>query len=248
MFRFNQPASSPSRAIRIDLWSVPLPAEELSLADFERLVAKLSDEERLRAKHFLDERDRRLFVMRRAARRFLLASALGVAPEAVKFARSANGKPVLDGSCELAFNASSSHALALVALADSGGVNLGVDVERIAPTPDFLDLARQFFSFEERSAILNAPVERRHALFFQYWTCKEAWLKGLGVGLSLPLDAFAVRFDSQNEGTVAGHDCWSLRSLDVGPGYAAALALDAAAFKVQERCLPTDWFRYDSVR
>ncbi len=58
-------------------------------------------------------------------------------------------------------------------------------------------------------------VDRTRALF-ALWVQKEAYAKARGVGLALDLQAIDV---SACEG-------WDVRTIDVGPGFAAALAVE----------------------
>lgn len=81
-----------------------------------------------------------------------------------------------------------------------------------------------------RSLLLVSPTERQRA-FFDCWTRKEALIKALGYGLSLPLDQFDVTLCP---GQAAGllqtlwdpNANWSLRELNVGAGYAASVAVE----------------------
>jgi 4'-phosphopantetheinyl transferase len=73
------------------------------------------------------------------------------------------------------------------------------------------------------------PEGERTDAFFDYWTCKEAYIKALGVGFALPPHEITVsragppRFVALPEqDNPAG---WSLARIDLGPGYAAALAV-----------------------
>jgi 4'-phosphopantetheinyl transferase len=66
-----------------------------------------------------------------------------------------------------------------------------------------------------------------------YWTAKEAFLKGIGKGLSYPLDKFDVVFSDPNSiGCIACPDaqldthCWNIFRILPGPNYSGALAAD----------------------
>ena len=78
--------------------------------------------------------------------------------------------------------------------------------------------------------------------FFDCWTRKEAFIKAKGFGLSLPLDQFDVsllpdepallletRWDKKERSR------WSLKAIDVGPNYSAAVAVEGTD------CQPSYW-------
>jgi len=69
---------------------------------------------------------------------------------------------------------------------------LGVDVEWIREISDIEEIAKQFFSPLENTDLLRAPVSQRREAFFNCWTRKEAYLKAVGTGLSVPLNRFRV--------------------------------------------------------
>ena len=46
-----------------------------------------------------------------------------------------------------------------------------------------------------RDAIAPLPSEERGPTFFAIWTLKEAFVKGIGRGISFPLDAFCFDLD-----------------------------------------------------
>src|SRR5439155_24044853 len=106
--------------------------------------------------------------------------ALGCGPAEVKFRYAAHGKPGLADS-DLRFNISHSGTLAVIALAR---VEVGVDVQ--LPRPRRSDaIARRFYTPGEIERLFaNADPERRADAFFRLWTCKEAFLKATGEGLS----------------------------------------------------------------
>ena len=174
---------------------------DASPGDVRAAHACLSPAERSRAERLRFERHRRRFIVARARLRQLLAAALGVRPEAVELDCGKNGKPRLARD-RWRFSVSRCDDVALIALSESA--ELGVDIEAIRPIRDADAIAAQFFSPRER------------ALGFLYcWTRKEALAKGLGDGLSIPLEQLDV---------VRPPPGWRLHSFSPLPGFIAALA------------------------
>lgn len=163
------------------------------------------------------------------ALRLLLGELTGCAPESLRFERrcghcggSGHGKPALAGRSGLDFSLSHSGELALVAVASDRRV--GADVERVRLRTDVLAIARGSLSARERRTIEAPGTDAaRRAAFFRCWTRKEAYLKGLGVGLAGGLDTDP----DETRG-------WRVRSLQVPPGYAAAVAAEGQ-FALRQR-------------
>jgi 4'-phosphopantetheinyl transferase superfamily len=65
-------------------------------------------------------------------------------------------------------------------------------VEYINPDLSWQTLAPEVLSDCELSQLLDYPLAVQQRLFFEFWTRKEAYIKGRGLGLSLPLKAFHV--------------------------------------------------------
>jgi phosphopantetheine--protein transferase-like protein len=61
---------------------------------------------------------------------------------------------------------------------------VGVDLEKVRSVPKLLALAKRFFRPSEYETIVALPESLQPEQFFAYWTCKEAYLKAIGVGLS----------------------------------------------------------------
>jgi 4'-phosphopantetheinyl transferase len=152
----------------------------------------LSEDERGRASGFRFERDRHRFVAARCVLRRRLAQYLDTSPRELRFEYGPQGKPSVRG-CDLSFNASHSGRAGLFAFAS--GFDLGVDVELLAHARSDDDrVAERFFSRREvRTLQACAPAVRAHA-FLRCWTRKEAFIKGRGEGLTLPLQDFDVEF------------------------------------------------------
>lgn len=173
--------------------------------------------ERARAARFRFARDRRRFVVRRAALRRLLAAHGGARAEALRFEENGFGKPRLSGGPY--FSASHSGERMMVAVAN---VEVGADVERIDPDLAWRPLADGLFETSERDALAALPEAAARTAFFHCWARKEAFVKALGLGLSYPLDAFAISVSDQAALQAGGED-WEIAALDGVAGYAAAV-------------------------
>jgi 4'-phosphopantetheinyl transferase len=195
----------------------------------ERFIELLDRDELSRANRFHFEKDRKHFVVARGFLRVLLGRYLNRDPKQLKFTYGAYGKPELPGDEWLRFNMSHSHGIALYALNE--GHDIGVDVEYMRADFTSDDIARRFFSRVEVESLCGLPTEERVASFFRCWTRKEAYIKATGRGLSQPLDGFDVTLAPGESAallrTDAGaHEHWSMANIEVGPGYAGALAVE----------------------
>jgi 4'-phosphopantetheinyl transferase len=193
----------------------------------------LDDDERARADGH-DAAERAAFVVARATLRCRLGDYLGCAPSAVRFSYGPRGKPELApdlfAASRLHFNVS--HAGDRVLLAFGRGRDVGIDIERIRPEFDIEAIGRRFFSDGDLRALDALPPGVRHEALFHGWARKEAFVKAVGAGLSMPLAAFQVdlRPDATDvalriPGEPDEASRWSLLRLHVGAGYAGALAV-----------------------
>ncbi len=189
-------------------------------------------------RHFDFEHLRRSFLLSHGALRTLIGSYLEISPEKAQFIQGSHGKPKLVGgggtAVPLEFNMS--HSGNVVLLAFSSTCELGVDVELIRPLEDMAGIADRFFSREESEELFSLAPEERERAFYLCWTRKEAYVKAVGEGLSIPLDSFRVtlrpgdpaRFLHLNHDASLAQN-WTLHNLELGDGelstaYAAALA------------------------
>jgi len=87
------------------------------------------------------------------------------------------------------FNISHTEGLVVVALAPKSA--LGVDVECKHRRGKTLEIADRFFHPQEINCIGQPVAELdQRALFFRFWTLKEAYVKALGDGLQRSLQSF----------------------------------------------------------
>jgi 4'-phosphopantetheinyl transferase len=177
----------------------------------------LSEDERARAASFVFSRDRARYIASRCFLRRVLSHYVERPASAIRFSYSSLGKPelALPHDATLHFNLAHAAGLAVVAISRTGTV--GVDVEELRTIADAERLATQFFSPDEREFLKAAPEAIRSRTFLSLWTCKEAYLKGIGGGLSLPLDCFSVTSDERL-------DSWLLASFTPAPDFVGAIA------------------------
>lgn len=213
--------------VRVAFVSLDVSAERL-----RALSSLLSPDERARAERFAFERHRRRFTAARGQLRETLGAALAMSPEAIRFEQGPNGKPRLAQDKDGAWRFNVSHSDERAAFAIARGLELGVDLEALRSDIDHAAIAARFFAPAERDALLALPEHERAAGFFEIWTRKEAFVKLLGDGLTIPLASFVVSL-GRNARLLAGGEAAKarfaapveLRSLEAPPGFVAALAV-----------------------
>jgi len=160
------------------------------------MLALLSAEERAKADRFAFADDRDGFVAAHALLRATLSDYFARPPQDWTFVTGAWGKPRVeasDASARLCFNLS--HTRGHVAVAVALDREVGVDVERVAPSRADEEVARQLFAPAEFADFQQEPEAGRAEAFFDYWTLKEATIKAVGRGVALPLKDFAFTRD-----------------------------------------------------
>ena len=209
----------------IMVWRVALETPPEALSEDETI---LSEDERRRAARFRFPRDRRRFITCHAALRRILSRYLGLPPGEIRFTANPYGKPALEGG-GLHFNLSHAHELALIAVAEQ---EVGVDVEYLDPERE--QIARSCCTPGELAAIVSLPAGA-----LAYWTCKEAYLKGLGTGFAIPPEQ--IQLDPPPMPTartgVTGDSAWSIYPFVPALGYRAAVAARGEDWQVDCR----DW-------
>lgn len=220
----------------VPLWVVDL---DCSPERPSALLECLSSDERARAGRFRFDRDRRRYVVARAALRRVLGNVVGVPASQIAFEYGPYGKPALasPAGARVEFNVSHCEGLALIAVA--AGRRVGVDLERVAAGASRQPIAERFFSPTEIAALRALPVASQDEAFFACWTRKEAYIKARGEGLSIPLDAFSVSLGPgepaallDGPGGRDGIQTWSLTSLTPAPGFIAAVAVEGEDWRL----------------
>ena len=163
----------------------------------KRGLRVLAHEQLACAERFIGDADRGAYLLAHILLRAALSHrAPQVPPSAWQLAAGAYGKPELmapAGAPPLRFNLT--HTDGLVACVVSDGGLIGVDAEAIDDPGDAVEMAEHYFAPTEMAAMAALPAASRRERFFELWTLKESYLKARGLGLELPLDAFAFRIE-----------------------------------------------------
>ncbi|MFD3701219.1 4'-phosphopantetheinyl transferase family protein [Streptomyces sp. NPDC058646] len=192
------------------------------------VTAELDDHERKRAASFVQPHDRLLYVSAHVGLRRLLSAYLGVPPGEVHLGRAPcpgcggpHGRPVvMDAPVPLHFSLSHSVGLAIFGVATSP---VGVDVERV-PSMETAELCMSALHPAEQAELSALPAGERPMAFGRLWTRKEAYLKGIGTGLSRDLSADYLG-EREDAGRPAGPPGWIVRSIPGYPSHVCAAAL-----------------------
>ena len=164
-------------------------------------------EEAERASRFVTAELSRRYLAAHGALRAILRRYTG---ESLEFALKDRGKPFLPHAPSVRFNLSHSRGRALIAV--SSEIEVGVDIEHIRPMPNAGAIVERYFPPGE-------PIPVDEVDFFRRWTRMEAQWKARGVGL-------------YGSGT-AMDGKWTVRDVDAGPGYAAAVAAEGLDLAVK---------------
>jgi 4'-phosphopantetheinyl transferase len=164
-------------------------------------------------------------------------------PGDVVFSYGSRGKPELAGepvNPGLQFNLSHSDSAAILAV--TKGPRVGVDVERIRPEFGTDEVAQRFFAAGEVQRLQALQPANRADAFFACWTRKEAYIKALGEGLSVPLDSFEVAFGTSVPARLlavkndpGAPERWSLYDIAAPQGFKAALMAEGKDHQLSQR-------------
>ena len=165
------------------------------------------------------------FLQARFALRSLLGRYLDRVPQSLEFALNQFGKPALPGS-QLGFNLSHSGNRAVLAISRQQAI--GVDIEQLTAHRDVHGLARQVCTPSESADLAALPDQALALAFSICWTRKEAYLKALGVGLSVDPRVVAVGLlpiPLHVSEVFSGSGSVAVQTIDISDGFAISVAV-----------------------
>jgi 4'-phosphopantetheinyl transferase len=196
----------------------------------------LSLDEKNRAERFKFPIHQNRFTAARTILRRILSQYLNQSPSSLQFSYTQYGKPYL-ANTPLYFNVS--HAGQWAVYAISLQEKTGIDIEHISIDREIAGIAERFFSDYENEKLQQIAADKKIAAFFQIWTCKEAFIKAVGQGLSFPLKNFDVdvlgeslRLASINK-DLAEARLWSVSRLAAAENYATTLVVRSMLEKIE---------------
>lgn len=190
----------------------------------------LSPAEQAQADRIRHGQRQHTFLASRTLLRQWLSQVTGQPANRLTLGTGPHGKPFLVEDPSLQFNLSHGGGGLAIVLSDRQAV--GIDIEPIQPRQRLTQLCRRYLSENESQSVMALPSDQAATQFLRYWTCKEAYVKGLGVGLTIPLNTVNLTLpDPQSaepqwiQPAQGLEPDWRIYQWQPTAGYVAALAL-----------------------
>lgn len=230
-----------SRLGVVDVWFA-----DLSHLALNRLhcYTLLDSAERSYAAGMQNERLREQYIQGHGLLRLLLGCYLHVPPASLNFARTERGKPFAVDFPELHFNLSHSDSKWLLAVTSQALV--GVDIEIIKPRTQLAGLVGRCFSTEEQAYWQSLPETDQLAVFFDFWTRKEAFVKAVGQGIALGLDRCVINPDNLQTLLRIPDECglvdgWCVKNVPIDDSCRAAIVTKQPHVQLRLYSVQTAW-------
>lgn len=215
------------------------------------LFQELSNDEKKRVFNYCFESDRIRYIIGRGILKTIVGYYLGSEPNNMEFCYGKYGKPYIADRVfqdKIFFNMS--YAKNIILYAFSRNDEVGIDIEQIRTIPDMEKIVEYFFSEKEKIVFSIEPESSKKELFFRLWTRKEAYLKGVGVGLtqSEAIDEIISTGDqcdrlvSKSDKIKVGK--WIIHDLKMIPSFAAACAVENNFSRFQIKIFPNDAYLF----
>lgn len=160
----------------------------------------LSNAERQRYRQYQNPRKRQQFLATRSLTRLALRYTCDLPLD--RCALSAWGRPQLLHSSPFA-DISLAHCRNTAVCAIAGNGKIGVDIESVTQSRDWLAMAENAFSATEALQLKESPISRGQH-FLSCWTLKEAYAKASGTALHEALGQLQVNVGQGGEINVSG--------------------------------------------
>ncbi len=133
------------------------------------------------------------------------------------------GKPYLRDFPEWQFNVSHSNEKLLIAVSHKNPV--GIDIEQLKFRKSLSSLIKKCFALSEQNYWFDLPENEKIPVFYNFWTRKEAVVKGIGRGIALGLHHCEINVNQPNQFlNLPVNEKWQTQQIDISPDYCAAIA------------------------
>lgn len=160
--------------------------ENINREEFERILCLVSEQKQRKVLSYYKDIDRKLSLYSEVVVRLIACKILGIRNNEIKFGKGKFGKPFINNFKSFYFNVSHTQNAISVVFLDT---EVGVDIEMVRS--DEYNIAKRFFTASEFNYIYNDNIGKEKR-FFEIWTKKEAYVKYVGKGLTIPLNSFSV--------------------------------------------------------
>lgn len=201
----------------LDIWRIPLSSPDHIV---KHLKGLLTDEEIHQGDRYLQKEDRIRQLLGKGFLRKLIPLYLN--ERQIQFGKNRFNKPFLIGRNDFHFNISHAGDWVVIALADC---EVGIDIEPLDSRFAYQELLSGIFSPSEIEFIEKSP-NPVHS-FYKIWTRKEAFLKGIGQGITDQLSEYCLLdglqqfYFSEN----IPYEQWDVRSFVMNSNHCVSLAL-----------------------
>lgn len=163
-----------------------------SINNLESLDQNISEERIKKAERFTFVDDKKRCILAEILLRKVL-NKLNVDTNNLNYIYNENGKPYLKDS-NYYFNISHSGEYVAVVVSD---VEIGIDIQKIDDIN--LNIAKRYFNQNEYQNIIKLDNQDSQIdMFYDYWTCKEAYVKAIGKGLACEFNSFDITGENFN--------------------------------------------------
>jgi 4'-phosphopantetheinyl transferase len=135
------------------------------------------------------------YFLGRALIKHTLSNCLKVSTDKIHLQYGPYGKPFFYEKSEaievVDFNLSHTKDIFILAVTKLG--RIGIDIESSSREIDKLSIAETICVDFELQKLQSLPKNSRNPFLLQLWTLKEAFSKGLGLGLHKPFDSFGIK-------------------------------------------------------
>jgi 4'-phosphopantetheinyl transferase len=168
--------------------------------------------------------------------REILADYLNIPANELAIEKNAFGKPFLCDFPDWHFNLSHSGEKLLLAISYKNPI--GIDIEFIKNRSSINDVVKRCFSELEQKYWFDLPETEKLTAFYDFWTRKEAVVKGIGRGIALGLNQCEIDINQPNQFLkLPVNETWHTYSVQIAPNYCAVVAtqFDDVSIKISEK-------------
>ncbi len=183
---------------QIDIWAIVLHHDFYKYELLDHILPVLSANEINRMREYYFYKDQIKFGIRQYYLKKILSTYLKEKPENIIVGYQKYSKPFLMRKDQSYLKFNTSHSNKIVIYAFSLDNEVGIDIEKYNTKINVIGMSEKYFSQSERSVLDTVSTNLKIDLFYNIWTCKEAYLKYHGYGLNVATKSFSIYPQDEN--------------------------------------------------